>query len=309
LALVGAATFAVHPLVETRGLLLLLTVIAAVAFAASVPIGDALAVAAGRLHGFTYAPVRAVGSAAFLLSNLGCGWAVAVWGIDAALVWIVVSLLALAVFSARHPGGVRGEEARPRLADMGRLIRSRPFVLAAVASAALQASHGPLYAYGSLDWRMQGIDEPTIGALWAVSVAAEIAFMVLLGAKAAERLGPVGMFWLSGAFCLVRWSLMLLEPSLPWLWGLQMLHACTFAAAHLGMIAFVGRAVPQGLAASAQGLIGSGMGGLAMASGTLAAAALHDLAGPGIHGVGVALSLLALAATWRLHRAWQGGLV
>jgi hypothetical protein len=46
-----------------------------------------------------------------------------------------------------------------------------------------------------------------------------------------------------------------------------------------------------------------------MASGTFAAAALHGLAGPGIHGVGVALSVLALAATWRLHRAWQGGLV
>lgn len=309
LALTGAATFALHPLVETRGLLLVLTLIAAVAMAASVPIGDALAVAAGRLHGFAYAPVRAAGSLAFLLASIGCGWAVATWGIDAALVWIVVSLLALAAFSARHPGGVRGEEARPRLADMGRLVRSRAFLLAAAASAALQASHAPLYAYGSLDWRAQGIGEPTIGALWALSVAAEIAFMLLIGAKVAERLGPVGMFALAGVFGVMRWSLMMLAPPLPWLWGLQLLHAFTFAAAHLGMIAFVGRAVPQTLAASGQGLIGAGMGGLAMASGTLAAAALHDLAGAGIHGIGVTLSLLALVAIWGLGRTWRGGLV
>jgi PPP family 3-phenylpropionic acid transporter len=309
LALIGAATFAAHHVVETRGALLVLTLVAAVAMAASVPIGDALAVAAGRLHGFAYAPVRAVGSAAFLLANLGCGWAVAVWGVDAALLWIVVSLLALAAFSARHPGGVRSADPRPRLADMGRLVRSRAFVLAAAASAALQAGHAPLYAYGSLDWRTQGIAEPTIGALWAVSVAGEIAFMLLLGASLARRIGPVGLFWLAGLGGLLRWSLMLLAPPLPWLWGLQLLHAATFAAAHLGMIAFVGRAVPQGLAASAQGLIGAGMGGLAMASGTLAAAALHDVAGSGIHGIGVALSALALVATWGLRRAWQGGAV
>lgn len=307
LALAAFAAFAAHPLAQTRGVLLALTLGAAVAMAASVPISDALAVAAGRLHGFAYAPVRAVGSAAFLLANLGCGWAVARWGSDAALLWILVSLAALAVFSARHPGGVREEDPKPKLADMGRLIRSRPFLLAAVASATLQASHGPLYAYGSLDWRAQGIAEQTIGALWAASVAAEIAFMVLFGARATARLGPVGLFVLSAAACLLRWPLMMLAPSLPWLWGLQALHAFSFVGAHLAMIAFVGSAVPRGMAASAQGLIGAGMGGLAMATGTLAASALHGVVGAGIHGIGTAFALVGLWAAWRLRRAWNGG--
>lgn len=309
LALGAFTAFALHPFAGTRWVLLVLTLCAAVTMAASIPIGDALAVAAGRLHGFAYAPVRATGSAAFLLANLGCGWAVAQWGSDAALIWILVSLAALALFSARHPGGVRGEDPRPRLSDMGRLVRSRPFLLAAVASAALQASHGPLYAYGSLDWRAQGIPEVTIGALWAASVAAEIAFMLLLGARMSARLGPVGLFGLSAAACLMRWPLMMLAPPLPWLWPLQALHACSFAAAHLAMIAFVGAAVPRGLAASAQGLIGAGMGGLAMATGTLAASALHGLVGSGIHGVGTMLAATGLWATLRLRRTWNGGAV
>jgi PPP family 3-phenylpropionic acid transporter len=99
---------------------------------------------------------------------------------------------------------------------------------------------------------------------------------------------------------------MMLEPPLPWLWGVQLLHACTFAAAHLGLIAFVSAAAPPSLTASAQGLIGAAMGGLAMALGTVAAAALHGPLGPGIHGIGVVLALAGLWAAWQLRRQWQG---
>jgi PPP family 3-phenylpropionic acid transporter len=309
LALAAFTAFAAHPFAGTRPVLFLLTLAAAAAIAASIPIGDALAAAAGRLHGFDYAPVRAVGSAAFMLANLGCGVAVAWFGSTAALVWILVSLAALAVFSSRHPGGVRGTDPRPRLADMGVLLRSRVFVLAAVASASMQAAHAPLYAYGSLDWRMQGIPEATIGALWAWGVALEIVFMVLFGASLTRRIGPAGLFLLSGVANLIRWPAMMLTPSLEWLWAVQALHAVTSPAAHLAMIGFVMQATPRGLAASAQGLIGPGAGSIAMALGTLAAAGLHDLVGPGIHGVGVVLTLVGLVASWRLMRCWDGGLL
>lgn len=307
--LAGASfvAFAAHPLADGRGLLLALTLVSVLGLSGCVPLTDALAAAASRRHGFAYAPTRAAGSAAFLLANLGCGWAVAIWGSDAARWWILVSLAALAAFALRHPGGVRGQDARPRLADVGRLLRAPAFRHAALASAALQAAHAPLYAYGSLDWRTQGIGGEAIGALWAVSVAAEIALMLLAGGWLARRLGPAGLFAMAGLAGLVRWSAMLAAPSLDVLWGLQMLHAFTFAAAHLGLIGFVAAAAPTTLTASAQGLIGAGAGGLAMALGTFGAAALHGPLGSGIHALGIALSLVGLVAARKLAQGWHGG--
>ncbi|TVQ57213.1 MAG: MFS transporter [Rhodobacteraceae bacterium] len=306
LAGVGAAAFLAHSVVATRPALLALTLIGAVAMAGCIPIGDALAAAAARLHGFGYAQMRAVGSAAFLATNLIAGLAVARFGPDAALVWIVASLTLLALFSARHPGGVREDGPRPRLADAFRLARARPFLYAAVASATLQAAHGPLYAYGSLHWRLLGVSEATIGALWAAGVAAEIALMVLIGGWITARLGPWGAFALSGAAGLARWTAMAFEPSLGALWLWQLTHALTFAPAHLGMIAFVAAAAPARLAASAQGVIGAGVGGATMAGATFLSAWIYPLAGAGVFALGVGLSAVGLAAALMLRRGWDG---
>ncbi len=308
LSLVGVIAYAAPGWVETRAALFALTLLGAVALSGTIPLGDALATAAGRRHGFAYAPARAVGSAAFLAANLLCGWAIARWGIDAAQWWIVASLAALAAVSLAHPGGAR-DTADPRLdfAAALRLARSTPFLLAALASAALQAAHGPLYAYGSVHWRAQGIDAELIGALWAIGVAAEVALMLAFGAALTERLGVAGAFALAGAAGLARWSAMAFDPALAWLWPLQIGHALTFAPAHLAMVAFVAKAAPPGASATAQGLIGAGAGGLAMAAATLGAAAAFPAFGGGVYWIGAALSALGLGAAWALARRWDGG--
>jgi PPP family 3-phenylpropionic acid transporter len=306
LALAGAAIFLAHPFAGDRATLFVLTLAWATTFAASLPIADALASAAAARHGFSYARARAAGSAAFLFANLACGAAVGFWGPDAALVWIVVSLCAVAALAGRHPGGAPGGAERAGAGEALVLLRARPFALAAAASAALQAAHGPLYAYGSIHWRGQGLGEATIGALWAAGVAAEVALMVWAGGRLTRRLGPAGLFALSGAAGLARWAAMAAEPTGVWLWLWQATHALTFAPAHLGMIAFVAAAAPARLAASAQGLIGAGAGNLAMAGATFAAAALYPVAGPWMYGVGVALSAAGLAAAAALARGWDG---
>ncbi len=308
-ALAGAAAFAAHPFVETRAALFLLTLCWAMALAAALPIADALAGAAAARHGFAYAHARAAGSASFLLATLLCGAAAARWGPDAILVWIVVASLALAALAGRHPGGARDGAAAPRAraGDARLLLRARPVALAALASASLQASHGPLYAYGALHWRAQGLDEAAIGALWAAGVAAEIALMLLVGARLTARLGPAGLFALSGVAATLRWGAMLSEPSGAALWLWQASHALTFAPAHLGLIAFIGAAVPPRLAASAQGLIGAGAGAAAMALATLASAALYPALGAGMYLAGVALALTGLGAAVALARGWDGG--
>lgn len=310
LGAVAATAFAAHALAPGYAMLAALTFISAGALAGAMPIGDALAGAAARAHGFAYAQVRAVGSAAFLFANIACGWAMAVWGSDAALWWIVASLCLMTFAAMRHPGGVRppgGLAAeRPRLAEAAALLRRRPFLLAAAAYALAQASHGPLYAYGSLLWREQGLGEGAIGALWAWGVGVEVALMLLIGGWLVRRLGPWGAYALAGGAAAARWSAMALGPSEVWLWFWQATHAFSFAAAHLAMVAFVGAAVPDRLSASAQGLIGPGAGGVLLAAATFASAALLPAAGQGVYWIGAALGLGALAAALGLRRCWRG---
>ena len=303
LGALGAAAFAAHALAETRATLYALTALGAVALAGAVPLGDALAVAAARRFGFRYAPVRSIGSAAFLAANLLCGALVARFGADAALWWIVAGLCAMTLCAARHPGGGRDEGPRPGLTAALALLRGRTFLLAAGAGALAQASHAPLYAYGSLHWRAQGIDEATIGALWAFGVAVEVALMLWLGAWLIERLRPSGAFALAAAVALARWSAMAFDPSAGWLWVWQASHALTFAPAHLAMVGWIAARVPAGVSASAQGLMGAGVGGVAMAGATFAAAAVYPLLGGGVYWLGAAMAAAALACALALRRA------
>jgi PPP family 3-phenylpropionic acid transporter len=63
---------------------------------------------------------------------------------------------------------------------------------------------------------------------------------------------------------------------LPVLIAVQILHALTFGAAHLGAVHFIARHAPQGLAATAQGLYAALSGGLAMGLAILLAGRLYE---------------------------------
>jgi PPP family 3-phenylpropionic acid transporter len=107
--------------------------------------------------------------------------------------------------------------------------------------------------------------------LWALGVAAEI---VLFAVQA--RLPPLftpTMLILAGALGgTLRWLGMAIDPpalALPWL---QLLHALSFGATHLGALMYLAHHAPAGQAATAQGY-------LAIAAGFAMAAAM------GISGV------------------------
>jgi len=304
----AAVAFLAHLLVETKLALLLLTLASAGALSAMLPIGDALGVAASRAFGFAYARSRAAGSAAFLAANLALGSAMAVFGADAALWVIVVALSAAAWLGLTHPGGGLVQPGpRPGLTALGRLARAPAFLLFALSAGFAQASHGPLYAYGSIHWRDLGLTEGTIGALWAWGVAVEILLMTLVGAWMTRRLGPSGMLALAGGAGVVRWALMTTEPTGPLLWALQGSHALTFAAAHLGAMAFLGAAAPARMAGAGQAAFQVAVGGGLMAGSTALSAFVYPLAGGGAWWIGCAFSAGALAAALAARRIWDGG--
>jgi PPP family 3-phenylpropionic acid transporter len=306
-ALACALLFLAHLLVATRPLLLLVTVAAGTAFAGVGPISEALGVAAARMHAFPYAQARGLGSVGFLAANLVVGALMVRFGTGIALWWIVVCLLGVAALGLHHPGGggVR-DKAPPGFREIGRLIALPAFAIFMVAIALLQASHATYYALGSLHWRALGLGEARIGALWAFSVGVEVLLMVVGGAWLMGRVGAVGSMALSGVGGLVRWGAMMADPTGLLLWPLQALHALTFAAGHLGAMAFIARAVPPRYGAAAQGAAGAMAVGLALALGMVLSSALYPHLGGRTYAIGVAFSAVGLLFTAWLARRWSG---
>lgn len=304
----GAITFAVHGLLGDRTLLMLATLCTGVVFAGMIPIADALGGAAARTAGFSYAPARSMGSLAFLLASLGVGWLIGQYGIVVAQWWIVVSLALTIWFGATHPGGGKVRQSvPPRFADLMQLLSEKRFLVFIGAIGFAQSSHAVLYAYGSLHWRALGVDEGVIGQLWAFAVGVETLLMLLFGTWLIRRFGAVGAITVSAAAGIVRWAIMMTDPSGAMLWVLQGFHALTFAAGHLGGIAFIAAAVPERLAASAQGMFSSAIGGILVALAMAGAAVIYPIAGGLTYGVSAVMSAIGLVFAIWLGRIWTGG--
>ena len=98
-----------------------------------------------------------------------------------------------------------------------------------------------------------------IGALWGVGVAAEVVLFAVSG-RLPPSLRPTALLIIGGIGALVRWTAMAFDPPVALLPLLQLLHAGSFAATHLGMMGFMARAVPRELAATAQGFVATWSG-------------------------------------------------
>lgn len=303
----GALIFVAHLGMGTRAGLLAVTVVVGAILSGILPLGEGLGAGAARHFGFAYARPRAIGSVAFLLTNLIVGWLIARTGADAALWWIVGCLIAAGLLGWRHPGGgLPQRTSPPGFGEIGALLRHPTFALFTLAAAMVLSSHAVYYVYGSVHWRRLGLDEATIGLLWAVSVAVEVVVMWSFGSALIRRLGPVGALMLSGAGGLLRWGAMTFDPGLGWLWGLQAMHSITFVCGHLGAVGFIAAAVPERFGASAQGAFMGLGGGVLTALAMGAAAWLYPNWGGSTYWIAAAMSGAGLVLSWHLMRQWDG---
>jgi len=147
-------------------------------------------------------------------------------------------------------------------------LRSRAFLLFLIAAGLTQASHAAFYTFGTLHWRVFGLSTAWSGMLWAVSIVAEVALFAY-SAAVVRRIGPVELIVLGAGAAVLRWLIMGLDPALFVLLPLQILHALTFGATHIGAVHFIGRCVPEAQAGTAQALYASITGGIATGGVTL----------------------------------------
>lgn len=131
--------------------------------------------------------------------------------------------------------------------------------------ALIQGGHAIYYGFATLHWRQAGLGETTIGLLWAEGVVAEVVLFWISG-WLVQRLGPVGLLALGGIGGLVRWSGLAVTTDLEALIGLQLLHALTFGATHLGAMHLLNQYAPSGSRATAQSLHSAFVIGLVLGS-------------------------------------------
>ena len=281
LAVVSLATYAGMWPVAGFATVLVLNLVAGTAQSTLMPLADAVTLAAVRDEGADYGRIRVWGSVTFILAAAGSGALLATAAPsdpngNAILVLVLATsaVLLLACFAVPQALGARAGAAR--WTTLARLATDRRFWLFTAAAAAIQSSHQLYYGFGTLYWRTLGFSDAMIGALWAEGVVAEIV-LFWQGGRLAARLGPLGLMALGGAAGILRWSLTGIVPGLGAAALLQLLHAFTFGANHLGAMYFMARTVPPAAAASAQSLYaglstGIGSGLVMLVSGRLYAA-------------------------------------
>lgn len=255
-ALASLLLFAPFVALDSFAALLGLTVLFCVAHAAVLPLGENLLVLQSRERGIDYGSVRLWGSVAFVLANWTAGFALD--GGHAERAWVLVlACLALAALAAfRLPPDPPATPVPRVRVPMAGLLRDRRVLAALAGGGILQAGHATYYMFATLHWQAAGHSTSVIGALWSEGVIAE-AFL-FAGARAlVERFGDRGLMLAAIAGSAVRWAVLASTTALPVLFGVQWLHALTFSAAHVAVMAFIGRAVAREQSASAQSLYGA----------------------------------------------------
>jgi PPP family 3-phenylpropionic acid transporter len=223
------------------------------------PLADAYALRGLGQRGRAYGPVRLWGSAAFIAGSFGAGLALDLIA-PGNLIWLIVGAMAVTTLAAVSLAPFApAAEAGTQAVAAPSLLRDPAFLTVAAAASLIQASHAVYYGFSAIHWRAAGLDGTTIGALWALGVIAEIVLFAMSGRFPAV-LTPTMLLLIGAAGGILRWGAMASDPPHILLPVLQCLHALSFGAAHLGALAFIARAAPAGLAATAQGYLSVALG-------------------------------------------------
>ncbi len=282
-------------------ILVALNLVALTAQSALMPLGDTVTLAACRTAGHDYGRIRVWGSVTFILASLTSGAVLALSPADQVLPLVLaastlVLLACLAIPKVEGPaGGAR------RVTGMRAVAGDVRFWVFVLTASALQASHQVYYGFGTLHWRSLGLSDITIGFLWAEGVLAEIV-LFWHGRSLLGRVGPLGLMMLGGAAGILRWSLTGLASWLPAIAALQLLHAFTFGASHLGAMHFLSRTVPLSAAASAQSLYAALSSGLGSGLVMVIAGTLYSAYGGGAYLFMALLSTAGILGAVGLHR-------
>jgi MFS transporter, PPP family, 3-phenylpropionic acid transporter len=248
------------------------------------PLADVITLRRARLDGFNFGWPRGIGSAAFIVGNLGMGFILTRGSPEMVLVWMTAAVAAtsLAARVLLPPDPVHEEghvaELSGRMAGLSSLLRDPVFMTAVVSAGLIQSAHAFYYGFSTLAWKRQGIAEDMTGVLWATGVTAEIVFLWFLEPWR-RRIGPRNLLALGGIGAVVRWTALAFSPPLWMLFPLQTLHAFSYAATFIASLLLVEQLATPRNASAAQAINSALSGGVLSGVATLFSGWLFDHTG------------------------------
>jgi PPP family 3-phenylpropionic acid transporter len=245
------------------------------------PLTDVIVLRRAARDGFNFGWPRGIGSACFIIGNVGMG-AILGWGSpELVLVWMVAAaaLASLGAGFLLPPDPVHEAGETPRLKDrlggLGELLRDPVFMTATLAAGLVQSAHAFYYGFSTLAWKHQGVPESLTGILWATGVAAEIGFMWFLEPWR-RRMGPRNLLTLGAGAAVVRWTALAFAPPLWVVFPLQTLHALSYAATFFASVQLVERLSTSRNASAGQAINSALSGGVLSGLATMASGWLFD---------------------------------
>ena len=302
LGVVAVAAFLLLGRVRGFGALLAVGLVAITAYWCFIPYIEAGLLRLTRGARFGYGVARGIGSALFVVANIGVGKLIDLYGPPAAY-WFIVGISALLLFIAfflapeksGHAAGAPPFTARLR-EGVG-LVHIPAFALLIFGAGFIQASHAFYYAFGTLVWVHQGLPAGLTGQLWALGVAVEVVFLMAFGGWS-ERIRPATLVLVGGLGAVVRWTAFAFEPNIWLLFPLQILHAASFAMTYLGTMRAIQRWFDEARAPTAQMMYAAFAAAPEAALATLLAGPLFDRYGAqgylgmtGLAAIGVAFAI------------------
>jgi PPP family 3-phenylpropionic acid transporter len=212
------------------------------------PLLDAYSLRLASERVFDYGRVRLWGSVSFITANIAGGYllnwmplGIVVWGMAGSIFLFAVSSRALPRYERAAP-----HERKQRLKRPSAIL-----LLGVFAAACVQASHALFYGFSSLDWQSKGIEPGNIGILWALGTGAEVV-LFYVATHISTRFSALGLIATGGLMAFLRFGAFAFDPPPSLIAPLQMLHAFTFGATHLGLMGLLGLHMPAHSAGRAQ---------------------------------------------------------
>lgn len=270
------------------------------------PLADVITLRRARVDGFNFGWPRGIGSAAFIVGNVGMGAILTRGSPDLVLVWMVAASAATAA-AARfllppdpvHEEGP-AEAFADRMAGLSELLRDPAFMTAVISAGLIQSAHAFYYSFSTLAWKQQGIAENLTGVLWATGVVVEIGFLWFLEPWR-RRIGPRNLLVLGGIAAIVRWSALAFSPPVWALFPLQALHALSYAATFLASLLLVEKLSTPRNASAAQTINSALSGGVLSGIATMASGPLFDRYGALGYLLMSAMCVAGLIGAFRLY--------
>jgi MFS transporter, PPP family, 3-phenylpropionic acid transporter len=246
-----------------------MALIAGFIFAPVFALTEGFSVDGAAHHGLDYGRLRLWASVSFLAGSVISG-ALLTQLDPLSTAWLIACAQGLAFLATL----LLPDEPERRAADgsdgdmLGRaqdLFFGSSFPLLMLVAALGQSSHAMLYTSSSLHWASLGFNSFDISLLWVAAVSAEVALLGFSN-RMLEILGPSRLLLLGLGAGVLRWVIMASFSAYGLLLVSQILHALTFASAHLGAMHFIRLMVPPDFRNRAQGLYSALSGGIFMAS-------------------------------------------